>query len=192
MSRGSIRCWSSGCGRWPHSTPGWQVEVDAVAPAVGAPDSGGVEIQLSHPYSHGTGLFVSDRFTASDVDARTEEVERWLLEDGVRWEVDLLTAAPDSPDNPEQVRWLRLHAELFGWSSLEVRCIANNLEGAGLLGHAEAEWVREHLGEDAPYLPRSNPHPRRFRPRRASDPFGPRDARRVLDVPKSGDRRRPS
>ena len=148
--------------------PGWQVEVDAVAPAAGAPDSGGVEIQLSHPYSHGTGLFVSDRFTASDVDARAEEAERWLLEDGVRWEIDLLTDAPDPPDNPEQVRWLRLHAELFGWSSLEVRCIANNLEGAGLLSDAEAKWAGRTLGEDG------------------------EDARRVLDVPKTGERGQPS
>ena len=51
--------------------PGWQLDVEAVHAGREARHPAGVEVTLTHPYSHGMGLFVSDRFTPSDVDART-------------------------------------------------------------------------------------------------------------------------
>lgn len=140
-----------------------------------------MELGLAHPYSAGN-IIVSGPGLADAPHAdQLRWVENVLTFEDVRREIELLADAPDPPQNPRTVLGLRLHAELFAWSAIEVRCLAGMFEGAGALSHEEWQWVQRKIGEDAIDRPGPNEMAMRWRWRTPTEPFGPRDARRLIE-----------
>lgn len=149
---------------------------------VGIADSDAIRVELTHPYSRGF-IFDSRPHLASDEHSRLAWAARIIEDETFSWERALLADAPDPPANPQAVVGLRVQAESFAWSNIEARAVSGLLTDAGALTHEEYAWIRQRIGEDAPGSPGPHPTPGRWRWRTPTEPFGPRDARRLLDPP---------